>query len=115
MMDDRLGALKRMYDDMEQYAGDKAADMSEPLQKFRGVVPVAQESVTVLAKPPPGAKMSPEQVRKKAADMGLAGLTKGGFDDLLSGTTKEDIEAALAPETDEEEAAAKLARMRAGR
>ena len=71
---------------------DKAAGSSGPLKEFRGGgVPIAHESVTVVAKPKPGQNLSPEQLKDKVAKMGVLPRVEEMLPDMLE-DSEDDLE-----------------------
>ena len=99
-----LDAKRAVFDKMKKYASDEAAARSEPLKPFREAkegVPIAHESVTIVAKPKPGEKVSPEELKRKVGKMGLLPEADDLLEQVGGGISPEDIAAALQPEEDQ--------------
>lgn len=93
-------AKRSMFDRMKKYAGDKGAESSEALRGLKGV-PIAHESVTIMAKPKDGEKLTPEELKAKVGEMGLLPEADDLLEHMGGPTTAADIEAAL--QTDDED------------
>lgn len=95
-----LDAKRAVFDKMKKYATDEAAARSEPLKPYREAkegVPIAHESVTIVAKPKPGAKLSPDELKQKVGKMGLLPEADDLLEQMGGPTSVEDIEDALEP------------------
>lgn len=103
-----LDAKRSMFDRMKKYAGDKGAESSEALRGLKGV-PIAHESVTIMAKPKPGEKLTPEEMRQKVGKLGLLPETDDLLEQMGGPTSTEALEEALEPvDSPEEELAERL-------